>query len=264
MFSAGPGWDATTGWGGIDGAAFLGAYANTSVRDFNYTGPTPGLPTLGLPLTPATPGLTLLLIVAGVVLAVALVALVVWDERVRLDEAPSDGTVTNRRRGRMPRDHPRPMRGSGTPAAGPPVRDCPASAVRAATPGGAPDLEPIRAAGVVRLPVLRGPAPGGTVARAPDAARSEPHYAGPAGLEASSGAGPAASAGDSAPSGFAGTARLAGVTFSFVSRNRRISSGFVEAIPKYSANAFVVHSSSVEPFGSARINPSARRRSTSS
>ncbi|HKV90246.1 MAG TPA: S8 family serine peptidase, partial [Thermoplasmata archaeon] len=47
QFSAAPGWDATTGWGGIDGGLFLAAYSNSSIRTFNYTGPTPGLPTLG-------------------------------------------------------------------------------------------------------------------------------------------------------------------------------------------------------------------------
>ncbi len=41
----------------------------------------------------------------------------------------------------------------------------------------------------------------------------------------------------------------AGATPSFASRKWRISSGFVEAIPKYSANRRVVTSSIVEPFG---------------
>ncbi|HXQ94522.1 MAG TPA: protease pro-enzyme activation domain-containing protein [Thermoplasmata archaeon] len=115
VFAAGPGWDAATGWGGIDGAAFLGAYANGTVRDFNYTGPTPGLPTIGLPLTPATPGLTLLLIVAGVVLAVALVALVVWDERVRRTKLPPTGPYQSPSWSYAPGPPPPPAWGSGPP-----------------------------------------------------------------------------------------------------------------------------------------------------
>jgi subtilase family serine protease len=94
-FSAGPGWDATTGWGGIDGAEFLGAYQNDSIRNFNYTGPTPGLPTLSLGLTQPTTLVTYALILTGVLLAVVLVALVVWDERVRRARTPPTGPYQN-------------------------------------------------------------------------------------------------------------------------------------------------------------------------
>jgi subtilase family serine protease len=92
IFSAAPGWDATTGWGGLAADEFLGSYQNSSVRGFNYTGPTPGLPPpLTLGLAPPTPVVTYLLIFAGVLLAVALVALVVWDERVRRQRVPPTG-----------------------------------------------------------------------------------------------------------------------------------------------------------------------------
>lgn len=48
VFSAAPGWDATTGWGGLDAVRFVVADATPAVAGYKYTGPTPGLP-------PATP-----------------------------------------------------------------------------------------------------------------------------------------------------------------------------------------------------------------
>ena len=51
VFSAGPGWDATTGWGAPVGPLFFAADANPTIRDYVYTGPTPVLP----PPTPAPP-----------------------------------------------------------------------------------------------------------------------------------------------------------------------------------------------------------------
>ncbi|MCI4326769.1 MAG: S8 family serine peptidase [Thermoplasmata archaeon] len=91
LFSAGPGWDATTGWGGLAGDAFPAVYANSTIRNFVYTGPTPGLPPPFLALAPPTPGVTYLLILAGVALAVALVVIVVWDERSRRARTPPTG-----------------------------------------------------------------------------------------------------------------------------------------------------------------------------
>ncbi len=44
VFRAGPGWDAVTGWGGIEAAPFLAALENRTVSGFVYTGATPGLP----------------------------------------------------------------------------------------------------------------------------------------------------------------------------------------------------------------------------
>jgi hypothetical protein len=74
VFSAGPGWDATTGWGGLVAPLFLAADENRSVRNFNYTGPTPGLTVPGSPTVPV--GTIYVIIGLVVVLAVAL-ALVV-------------------------------------------------------------------------------------------------------------------------------------------------------------------------------------------
>ncbi|MCI4321830.1 MAG: S8 family serine peptidase [Thermoplasmata archaeon] len=93
LFSAGPGWDAATGWGGIDASAFLPSYADLAVRDYNYTGPTPGLPTGSGFLNTSVPPLavTFVLIVLGVGVAGILVVLVVWDERRRRRGVPPSG-----------------------------------------------------------------------------------------------------------------------------------------------------------------------------
>ena len=76
LFSAAPGWDATTGWGGLVAPLLLAALENASVAGYNYTGPTPSLPG---PAAPPTPILTIVVILAaaaGVVVAssVALLA----------------------------------------------------------------------------------------------------------------------------------------------------------------------------------------------
>ena len=64
LFSAGPGWDAVTGWGSIDAATFLPVDANGSIASYNYTGPSPGLPPTP-PKVPISP--TPIFIVAGLV-----------------------------------------------------------------------------------------------------------------------------------------------------------------------------------------------------
>jgi len=46
VFSAGPGWDATTGWGEVEAPALLAAFHNSTLLDYQYTGPTPILPIL--------------------------------------------------------------------------------------------------------------------------------------------------------------------------------------------------------------------------
>ncbi len=51
LFSAGPGWDAVTGWGGLSAPKLLAADENPTVANYTYTGPTPGLPVAAPPLT---------------------------------------------------------------------------------------------------------------------------------------------------------------------------------------------------------------------
>lgn len=75
VFSAAPGWDATTGWGGVEAPLFFAALRNTTLLDYKYSGPTPGLP-----VTPPSSSGTIpwdvvyAIFAAGIVAAVLLVA----------------------------------------------------------------------------------------------------------------------------------------------------------------------------------------------
>lgn len=44
LFSAGPGWDAVTGWGSLDIGSFPSALANATLANYSYSGPIPALP----------------------------------------------------------------------------------------------------------------------------------------------------------------------------------------------------------------------------
>jgi len=52
VFSAGVGWDATTGWGMPLAEPLLRALATPAIANFTYTGPTPGVPTSSAPQIP--------------------------------------------------------------------------------------------------------------------------------------------------------------------------------------------------------------------
>jgi subtilase family serine protease len=93
VFSAGPGWDATTGWGGMVGGPFLAADANQTIAQYEYTGPTPGLPPAvktGPAPAPAAADYLVLLAV-GVAVTAVLVFLIVWDARQRPRVPPPGG-----------------------------------------------------------------------------------------------------------------------------------------------------------------------------
>jgi len=79
VFSAGPGWDATTGWGGLVAPLFLAADENASITSFPYTGPTPGLPaTSNAPI----PQVAIYVIFGlAIVLAILLVLVFAWPAR---------------------------------------------------------------------------------------------------------------------------------------------------------------------------------------
>jgi subtilase family serine protease len=91
VFSASPGWNAVTGWGGVDPVRFVPAFATVTAGTFNYSGPTPGLPPGLFTPSPTTPLVTFVVVALGIVLAVALVGLIVWDERSRRRRTPQTG-----------------------------------------------------------------------------------------------------------------------------------------------------------------------------
>ncbi len=87
VYAALPGWDAATGWGGLNVTRFLAADENATVRNYTYTGPTPGVP----PRAHSSPGLPLveLAILAGIVVAaVILVAALVRRPKVAAPPPP--------------------------------------------------------------------------------------------------------------------------------------------------------------------------------
>jgi len=79
VFAATPGWNAATGWGGLDAVLFLQADANATVRNYLYTGPTPGLPP-PLAVTPGTFDEYLILIV-GIAIAGVVVVVITYGAR---------------------------------------------------------------------------------------------------------------------------------------------------------------------------------------
>jgi subtilase family serine protease len=79
VFSAGPGWDATTGWGGVQARLFLAADENPVVQSFEYTGPTPGIPSTS---PPPVPDVAIYVILGlAVVLAVLIALVFAWPAR---------------------------------------------------------------------------------------------------------------------------------------------------------------------------------------
>jgi len=85
IFTAAPGWDALTGWGMPLGPEFYAADATPAIRDYQYTGPTPGLPTASPP--PAVPW-TEILIIFGVGAAVAIALVIAMARPTRSDRYP--------------------------------------------------------------------------------------------------------------------------------------------------------------------------------
>jgi subtilase family serine protease len=89
VFSAAPGWDPTTGWGGVNAAAFLAADRNAAIAGYHYTGSTPGLPPGYVPPSPSS-GTTSVpwayvfaIFGVGIVVAILLVAVAARPSRPR-------------------------------------------------------------------------------------------------------------------------------------------------------------------------------------
>ncbi len=89
LFSAEIGWDALTGWGGLDPSRFLSAYSNPAIVGYQYHGPTPGLPTLTAPIS--TLGVGLIIAVLLLIVGIVLLAVVTQQRsgRARIRLAPS-------------------------------------------------------------------------------------------------------------------------------------------------------------------------------
>jgi subtilase family serine protease len=74
VFSAGPGWDATTGWGEVEAPLLLGALHNSTLLGYVYTGPTPLLPILSSTSGNIPWPVIFAIFGVGIVVAVVLVA----------------------------------------------------------------------------------------------------------------------------------------------------------------------------------------------
>ncbi len=98
LFSAGPGWDAVTGWGTLDPVRLLAATANRTEANYSYTGPEPGLPPLpsgssGSGYT-ITAELIVLILVVGVLAAVGVAFVLGGGRRPPVVRGPPPGTYT--------------------------------------------------------------------------------------------------------------------------------------------------------------------------
>ncbi|MGA7923673.1 MAG: S8 family serine peptidase, partial [Thermoplasmata archaeon] len=82
VFSAGPGWNPATGWGGIDAPLFVNAFSNRTIVGYHWTGPTPGIPPPPAPSVPSGAGsgptIPPLWIVLGALGAVVIVLIIVF------------------------------------------------------------------------------------------------------------------------------------------------------------------------------------------
>ncbi|MGC2359035.1 MAG: protease pro-enzyme activation domain-containing protein [Thermoplasmata archaeon] len=88
-FAAGPGWDATTGWGTPIAPLFYLADANSTIRNYTYLGPTPGLPPV--PPTPPVPW-TEIYLIFGVGAVVAIVLIVAMARPSKQPDRPPPST----------------------------------------------------------------------------------------------------------------------------------------------------------------------------
>ena len=98
VFSAAPGWDAVTGWGGVLASAFLAADGNSTLRAYVYDGPTPGLPSTGGSGTPSIPW-TYVYAIFGVGIVVALVVVFAAYRGARRPPAAAAGVPWGARAG---------------------------------------------------------------------------------------------------------------------------------------------------------------------
>jgi hypothetical protein len=129
VFSAGPGWNPTTGWGSVNPSLFLTADANATIRNYTYTGPEPTLPSSNGPSGPIP--ISLLVVIIGIALAVAVVLVIVFG-RTKRPPAPiipppgSYGWSTPSYPPPPPPPPPSlPLAGASAPAGSPGTMACP-------------------------------------------------------------------------------------------------------------------------------------------
>jgi len=84
LFSAAPGWDPTTGWGGVEAPQLLLALHNTTLLDYHYTGPTPGLPPVSSSSGNIPWTVIFAIFAAGIVTAIVVVAFAARPSRPRM------------------------------------------------------------------------------------------------------------------------------------------------------------------------------------
>jgi kumamolisin len=87
VFSATVGWDATTGWGGLNAPRFLAADENSSIIGFRYSGPTPGIPVASNAPIPAVA----LYVIFGLAILLAVLLVLIFARPTPRSRAPTAG-----------------------------------------------------------------------------------------------------------------------------------------------------------------------------
>lgn len=90
LFSAGPGWDAVTGWGGFFAPLLLTADEDPIARNYSYTGPTPELPPAPAPPFPLW---VVVLVLAGAGTAASVGVAILLDARARESRTPAEPDI---------------------------------------------------------------------------------------------------------------------------------------------------------------------------
>jgi kumamolisin len=88
VFTASSGWDPLTGWGTVNATKLLAILTNSTIVDYRYTGPTPGLPPTPSSSSPPIPWAELYILI-GAAIVVAVVVLVLAARPRRPTGAPS-------------------------------------------------------------------------------------------------------------------------------------------------------------------------------
>ena len=147
LFTAAPGWNAPTGWGGLDAVLFLSSSANATIANYTYDGPTPGLPP-PLSVGPGTFLQYVVLFIGIAVATVAVVALTIGTRRPTMPPPtvyPSGGPMAPWPPGALTAGQPAAAGArSGPLVRAAPAHDLPLPVLRRAPAGGADALPDLR------------------------------------------------------------------------------------------------------------------------